>query len=231
MKKTVIIMALFFNSFLFSYYQVGDTISIADQSYPLSVCYGDYLNDTLKLADFNSDITGEQDKVIFFRFTASWWGPSCAEVPYFDAFHFIFENQPVVIFENIDDLNQPYSCEEWGEFGEEGIPILTTDENSPYFFYLFGNSYTWSVVLGPDMVVKYSSPGSIAPDIIQNILNEYNLGPVLGDQNQDGLVDILDAVQVINLVLEGEYQISADLNYDEIINIQDVIILISIILE
>jgi len=81
------------------------------------------------------------------------------------------------------------------------------------------------------MVVKYSSPGSIAPDIIQNILNEYNLGPVLGDQNQDGLVDILDAVQVINLVLEGEYQISADLNYDEIINIQDVIILISIILE
>ena len=66
---------------------------------------------------------------------------------------------------------------------------------------------------------------------IQNILNEYNLGPVLGDQNQDGLVDILDAVQVINLVLEGEYQISADLNYDEIINIQDVIILISVILE
>ena len=43
-----------------------------DQLYPLSVCYGDYSSNTLKLADFNPDITELEDKIIFFRITASW---------------------------------------------------------------------------------------------------------------------------------------------------------------
>ena len=80
------------------------------------------------------------------------------------------------------------------------------------------------------MVVKYSSQGSIAGEVIQNVLNEYELGPVFGDQNQDWLVDILDVMQIINLILESNYELSADLNYDEIVNIQDIIIIINIIL-
>jgi len=72
MKKYIPIILLFFNSLIFSFYQVGDTISIEDQLYPLSVCYGDYTNETLTLSDFNPDINQVGDKVIFLRFTASW---------------------------------------------------------------------------------------------------------------------------------------------------------------
>ena len=39
-----------------------------------------------------------------------------------------------MIFENVDDLNQPYSCEMWGDLGESGIPILTNDAAGYNFF-------------------------------------------------------------------------------------------------
>tara|TARA_B100001750_G_scaffold117157_1_gene92889 strand:- start:139 stop:435 length:297 start_codon:yes stop_codon:yes gene_type:complete len=97
---------------------------------------------------------------------------------------------------------------------------------------MFGNNYTWSVVLGPDMVVKYSAEGEVNSNIIQNILVEYNLTEeiMLGDQNYDGLVNILDVVQLVNLILDGGYEDIGDLNNDGVTNIQDIILIINIIL-
>ena len=81
------------------------------------------------------------------------------------------------------------------------------------------------------MVVKHSSAGSVEASIIQNILDEYGLEGLLGDQNHDGLVNIQDVILIINFVLNDEYNSLADLNSDEIVNIQDIILIISIILE
>ena len=58
---------------------------------------------------------------------------------------------------------------------------------------------------------------------------------ILGDINQDGLIDILDVVLIINFILVQEdpstlEAIASDLNNDGIINIQDVILIINIIL-
>ena len=53
---------------------------------------------------------------------------------------------------------------------------------------------------------------------------------LLGDINQDGFVDILDAIEVVNLVLNGEYNELVDMNYDGTINILDIIDIIYIIL-
>ena len=227
MKKYIITFSLFFNSFLFAWYVNGDTISIEDQSYPLDVCYGEYFNDVLMLSDFNGNLNGGDFNVILFRLTASWWGPSCAEVPAFDNLHSIFENDPIIIFENIDDLNQPYSCEEWGIFGEENIPILTTDPGDNEFFNLFANAYTWSVVLGPDMVVKFSQAGEVNSAIIQNILDEYEN---TGDINEDYSINIQDIIITISLILNNEYNSLADLNYDETIDVLDIVLLVDIIL-
>ena len=61
--------------------------------------------------------------------------------------------------------------------------------------------------------------------------------PILyGDLNQDTIINILDAVQLVNIILgaanPSEYQIeAADMNQDNILNIQDIIILINIIFE
>ena len=58
---------------------------------------------------------------------------------------------------------------------------------------------------------------------------------ILGDINQDDVIDILDVVLIINFILGQENpsiaeEIASDLNSDSTINIQDVILIINIIL-
>ena len=59
-------------------------------------------------------------------------------------------------------------------------------------------------------------------------------GMMLGDINQDGGIDVVDIVRLINIIL-GQTPSSmeaylADLNSDEIINIQDIVLLVNWIL-
>ena len=58
---------------------------------------------------------------------------------------------------------------------------------------------------------------------------------ILGDLNQDNIIDILDIVLIINFILGQDYPnavegIASDLNSDGTINIQDLILIINIIL-
>lgn len=52
----------------------------------------------------------------------------------------------------------------------------------------------------------------------------------LGDVNQDSIINIQDVILVINLILSGESDLSADLNLDNTVNVLDVIQLVNIIL-
>ena len=56
-----------------------------------------------------------------------------------------------------------------------------------------------------------------------------DLSQILGDINDDGIVNILDIVTLINIVLNGFENPDADLNEDGIINILDVIVMINIL--
>ena len=76
-------------------------------------------------------------------------------------------------------------------------------------------------------------------DSLQTLYDQWclnNTEYIVGDVNQDQSVDVLDAINTVNIIL-GIYQpnmiefLSADINGDEVINIQDIIILIAIILE
>ena len=58
---------------------------------------------------------------------------------------------------------------------------------------------------------------------------------ILGDINQDGTIDVLDVVHIINFILGVSSPspiefMSSDLNHDGIINIQDIIQIINIII-
>ena len=55
-------------------------------------------------------------------------------------------------------------------------------------------------------------------------------GTILGDINGDGVLDVLDIVELINLILNGEIVSAGDVNNDGSINILDVIIIANIIL-
>ena len=53
----------------------------------------------------------------------------------------------------------------------------------------------------------------------------------MGDFNNDGLINILDIVQVVTLVLESDYESIVDLNYDGSVDVLDIVIMINMVLE
>ena len=54
---------------------------------------------------------------------------------------------------------------------------------------------------------------------------------LLGDINQDGIINVLDIVLIVNLIFINQYDESADLNMDGILNVLDIVQLSNIILE
>ena len=52
----------------------------------------------------------------------------------------------------------------------------------------------------------------------------------LGDINNDGYLNVIDIVSIVNFVLNNEYVESADLNFDGIINVIDIVALVNIII-
>jgi len=53
---------------------------------------------------------------------------------------------------------------------------------------------------------------------------------IIGDINGDGILNILDVIQLIDIILNNEYLQNGDINQDDILNILDVIQLVNIIL-
>ena len=78
----------------------------------------------------------------------------------------------------------------------------------------------------------FGGPNANYIDIKNNAFSFlYNqLDVIIGDINSDNIVDILDIVQVINLVLNGSYDIIADLNNDNSLDILDIVLIINLVL-
>ena len=57
------------------------------------------------------------------------------------------------------------------------------------------------------------------------LINPYHLG----DINQDGIINVLDIVSIINMVLNGEFNIAADVNEDGFVDILDVVLMVTVI--
>ena len=53
---------------------------------------------------------------------------------------------------------------------------------------------------------------------------------ILGDINNDDLLNVLDVVLLVNLVLSGDYNESGDINQDSILNVLDVVLLVNSVL-
>ena len=60
--------------------------------------------------------------------------------------------------------------------------------------------------------------------------NIYKLTSNEGDLNDDGDINILDVISLVNLVLNDTYSSVGDINSDNMLNILDVILLVNIIL-
>ena len=215
------LLTIIISSFLFSsYYGIGDTVTTDHQDIEFDVCYGNYAQDQLKLSHFNG-------KISVFGLSATWWPPACtfSLEALIDS---IGNDSRIKIFESLDDIGQPYSCTQWGDLGQEDLPLIVESDN--VLFNLFSNGYyAETVVLDPNMVFRHiGSDLNDILNIVEQILSESHW--VLGDIDFNQIVDILDIVLLVNFILDPSYSFSADVNNDQIVNIQDIIILINIIL-
>ena len=78
---------------------------------------------------------------------------------------------------------------------------------------------------------QYSDAASILQDrMALFITNESNTTELLGDLNEDGILDVLDVVILVNSVLNGAYVTSGDINQDEILDVLDIVILVNSVL-
>ena len=215
------LLIIIISSFLFSsYYGIGDTVTTDHQDIEFDVCYGNYTQDQLKLSHFNG-------KISVFGLSATWWPPACtfSLEALIDS---IGNDSRIKIFESLDDIGQPYTCTQWGDLGQEDLPLIVESDN--VLFNLFSNGYyAETVVLDPNMVFRHiGSDLNDILNIVEQILSESHW--VLGDIDFNQIVDILDIVLLVNFILDPSYSFSADVNNDQIVNIQDIIILINIIL-
>ena len=141
------------------------------------------------------------------------------------------------IYAQCDDYNEfncsnDDSCEwiediDWGSC-EDLDPIWnvaffcddpSTNLDNCYTYTCYGGGYgQWSTCCGGDPYII--SDNSYCEDIPYE----------LGDVNQDGIINIQDVVLVINLILNGEFNLAVDMNLDDNVDVLDVIQLVNIIL-
>ena len=70
----------------------------------------------------------------------------------------------------------------------------------------------------------------IAQWIDEGALPEASTSSLAGDLNEDGILNVLDVILMVNLALDEGYEDIADMNEDGIINILDIVILLNTIL-
>ena len=72
--------------------------------------------------------------------------------------------------------------------------------------------------------------GNSVYDLVEDLISDID-DLVLGDVNQDGVLNVVDIVQVVNMVL-GTVAVNdaADINSDNLVNIVDIVSLVNLIL-
>jgi len=216
------LLSIIILSFSFpSYYTIGDTLNYEIHNPPMEICAGDDSGDTVFLSDYIG-------KIIIIGITASWW-ESCFWMDLEDISAYYSNDDRIVVIENLDDIGQPYSCEQWSD-GLENHQIFT-DDGLYYPIYdmlSIENYYAGRAIIDYNKVFRYLGiENSEVISLVDSMLLDWSLGDLNGDQ----IINILDIIEVINIILNPSYNNAADMNQDGIVNIQDIIILIGIILE
>ena len=248
MRKFVIVFML---TFSFAAYNVGQTISITDQSLEREVCAGTHyeVGDTMSLLDLNGAENGGDYHVFFIDMSATWWGPcytsQTGPVGSIDSYlaqwldvdgdgNYDYEDYAdnIVTLSALSDLNQPYSCQAWGDLAPTGHGDIVHDVGyGMHTLYNSGNAFPSFVFIDHTMTVYDKSNGAGTWSTKNKITEMLNAciddgfcgscsgtldsdGDGLddecddcynnaGDINEDATIDILDVVGTVNIILNG----------------------------
>jgi hypothetical protein len=146
------------------------------------------------------------------------------------------------------DIGQPYTCEQWGDAGISGIPLIVEDTGTIFgWLHDSYNAYPSYAILDHEMrVVDKPWPYGSTDNIIRTLYEECEdagLCGVLSDSDGDGLVGSDDNCPEnfnpnqddsdedgIGDLCDDCLNSSGDLNEDGFINITDVVITVNIVL-
>ena len=105
-----------------------------------------------------------------------------------------------------------------------------------YYMPNDGSPYPRDFIINQEGVISYAN-NEIDTEwmlsVIYDLINNSN--GLIGDINQDNIINVLDIISLINFILGSQIPddsqiISSDINEDQIINILDVVMLVNVIL-
>tara|TARA_Y100001936_G_scaffold142008_1_gene138521 strand:- start:6132 stop:8279 length:2148 start_codon:yes stop_codon:yes gene_type:complete len=135
---------------------------------------------------------------------------------------FYFGHENVLVFANLDDIGQPYTCEDWGDRGVQfgASPLITDDGPGSDLWGKFNTGGYFPSVAFVDhtMTVHYKQSGGPSLALTQSIINQMldKLYSSLlisanfttnfnGDADADGLINPGDSFDVIISVMNKSY--------------------------
>jgi len=130
---------------------------------------------------------------------------------------------------NISDFNDNYCANSDLPLVMDPYPDLPIRDQ----FYPYGQDHYLVILDYNGNYIDYInllSLGNAEKNYIRSVLEEHYQQSNVGDINEDTLVNIQDVILVINIILNGEFNLLADMNSDNIVNVLDVIQIVNIIL-
>ena len=164
-------LVLFCTNLLYSQeYCAGDIISQEHQSTVFNQCYpeGCDCEDESQqvpwsLADYNGALNGGDYHIIFLDLSASWCAPCYSSIEYLDELEaYWHERDPSVVFVTaLADIGQPYSCDQWGNAGESGSPLIVNDADKQLYNWFSDSNqqYPSFVLIDHEMRVRGKPSG------------------------------------------------------------------------
>ena len=197
MKKLLLLISILSYSLLYSSeYCAGDVISDVHQNTSFNECYPegcDDCDDTQPLWSL-SEFAGN---IIFLDLSAAWCAPCYAQIDFLDELEAYWHNtDPNVKFVTaLTDVGEPYSCDQWGNAGISGVPLIVNDEEEKLFNW-FGDSnqqYPSFVIIDHTMTVR-GKPSSFYTNFNTNSCdgNTNNLTDWYGGSVNNFIDELLD---------------------------------------
>ena len=155
-------------------------------------------------------------------------------------------DQNEILFVGISNTNNQNIINNFVEENSLSFPILFDpgssggvqggDTYDMYYMPNDGSPYPRDFIIDQEGIIAYANNEIDTAWMISVIydLTMTNNG-ILGDINQDGIINVLDVVTLINFILSTDIPTedeswASDLNQDSIINVLDVVLIINIIL-
>ena len=140
--------------------------------------------------------------------------------------YFIFSNQATL---NIEIYNQGWISQNFTyELIDDADSLLFTEN-----VFILNNDYTNVSIENIEAYNTSQYTIAVYPSNNNNKSQElsFSIESVIGDFDNDGIVNVIDIIIMVNSIIDNNFNILYDLNNDNIINILDVIVLVNIILD